>query len=444
MRSHTLLARLLALFGAGFTTATFAVGFALPEQGVVATGYAFAGVSANPEDASTIFFNPAGMSFLREREASMAMHAIDVTARFSNAGSLSPAGPAFPLAGGDGGNPIGLNWVPNFYMAAPGPRLSFGLGVGAPFGLKTEYPGDSMGRYQALSSDVKTLNINPSLAYRVGAGSIGFGVNFQYMRAELGNALDFGAACFGSAFGPAACAAGGVVPQGSDGRITVEGDSWGFGANVGWMLPLADGSYVGVSYRTPIRHKLSGEGRFSLPAFSPPYSALTAAIVDSGAKVDITMPGMFSVSARAQLTPRLAILGDVTHTEWSRFDELRIRFESGAQDAVIPAHWKNTIRTSIGIAYDASPALRLRGGVTYEPSTVPDRYRTARVPDNDQTLVAMGFGFRLSPTARIDMAYGRVFVKDAPIDNTIAGSGTLRGEYRLHANILSVQYRVAF
>ena len=49
-----------------FTTplATYAAGFALIEQSASGMGNAFAGGGSVAEDASTIYFNPAGMTYI--------------------------------------------------------------------------------------------------------------------------------------------------------------------------------------------------------------------------------------------------------------------------------------------------------------------------------------------------------------------------------------------
>src|SRR2546422_552040 len=112
------------------STQAGAVGFALEHQSVSNLGYAFAGGAASAEDASTIFFNPAGMTRLPGRQVVLGLNAIYGSAHFSNQGTMSPAGPAFPITGGDGGNPVGLNWVPNLYYATDIARdLKAGIGI---------------------------------------------------------------------------------------------------------------------------------------------------------------------------------------------------------------------------------------------------------------------------------------------------------------------------
>lgn len=61
-RCLTSIAASSVLLAAGSALAS---GFALKEQGISGLGNAYAGAAAIAEDASTIFYNPAGMARLR-------------------------------------------------------------------------------------------------------------------------------------------------------------------------------------------------------------------------------------------------------------------------------------------------------------------------------------------------------------------------------------------
>ena len=156
-----------------------AAGFALIEQNASGLGNAYAGQAAVAGDASTIFFNPAGLTELEGRQAVLAGHYIQPSAQFAGAST-----PATVANGDDAGKPA---FVPNAYYAMDvGPGLKFGVGLNAPFGLATEYDFPWAGMTQALLSDVKTINLNPSLAWRVNDRfSVGMGVNWQRIEAEL-------------------------------------------------------------------------------------------------------------------------------------------------------------------------------------------------------------------------------------------------------------------
>ena len=423
------------------STNAAAVGFALEQQSVSNMGYAFAGGAASAEDASTIFWNPAGMTRLPRRQAVLGLNAIYGDARFNDQGTTSPAGPAFPITGGNGGNPVGLNWVPNLYFATDiGTGVKAGIGINSPFGLKTKYPSDWMGRYHAIDSVLKSLNINPSLAWKVGDGlSLGAGIDFQYFDATLSNAIDYGAACF-AVFGPAACAGAGIAPQSKDGIAKVSGDSWGMGWNAGVLFELSPAARLGVGYRSSIRHEIKGRATFDNPALAPAFAALTAGAQDTGARSTLKTPDSLSVSLYGDVTPKWSLLADFTWTRWSRFNELRVRFDNGAPDAVTPENWRNTMRISLGAGYRLDGRWTLRGGMAYENSPVRDEFRTPRIPDNAHTLLGLGANCKFSQADSLDIAYMHAFVKDAPVDVTAPGAGTLSGTYKVSADVLSLQY----
>ena len=151
-----------------FTTSLTAqaAGFALIEQSASGMGNAFAGGSAAAEDASTIYFNPAGMTYIDGTQAVGALHLIKPNAEFHDKGSVKALG--LPPKGDEGPNAGDLAFVPNFYfMTDINPSIKAGIGVNAPFGLKTEYDDKWVGRFQADKSEVKTININPAIALRL-------------------------------------------------------------------------------------------------------------------------------------------------------------------------------------------------------------------------------------------------------------------------------------
>src|ERR1035437_7191693 len=102
-----------ALVLVAFSGAASASGFQLLEQNASGIGNAYAGSAAAPENASTIYFNPAGMTQLQDHEISGGISAVDPSFNFHNQGSSVGA-----LAGsGEGGNAGGWSFIPNGYAS---------------------------------------------------------------------------------------------------------------------------------------------------------------------------------------------------------------------------------------------------------------------------------------------------------------------------------------
>ncbi|HEU5282973.1 MAG TPA: outer membrane protein transport protein, partial [Burkholderiales bacterium] len=295
-----------ALLGPGVSSAA---GFALIEQGGSGMGNAYAGAAASAEDASTIFFNPAGMGLLPQGQVAVAGHAVDVKADFSHTGCVfSPAGGcAMPVAsantfptGATSSDAGDLLFIPNLYFSIPvGDRFAFGVGVNAPFGLKTEYDDPWVGRFQGLHSELTTINVNPAVSFKVNERVfLGAGVNWQTADAELTNAVVLPT---GLAFPPTV-----------EGRAKVEADDDAWGWNVGALFLLGEDMRVGVSYRSKLDYSLEGT-----TTVTSPTGAVVAA-ASGPTTIDITFPDMASLSVVQNFGPKWQLLGDVTWTHWSK------------------------------------------------------------------------------------------------------------------------------
>ncbi len=452
---QALFAFVLVVAVAGIASPSFPSGFALIEQSVKGLGNAFAGGAAVCVDASTVFFNPAGMTRLTGHGFVASANIIVPSATFTNNGSTHALQPVttLPLAGGIGGDAGSAEFAPNiFYSFAMENGIAFGVGVNAPFALSTEYDDDWVGRYHALASKLKTININPSIACRVGGKlSIGAGFSAQHMDVELSNAIDFGTLDAIGAFAPLPAGALGLTPQNSDGMVELEGNSWGFGFNAGVLVEFDADSRVGVSYRSRIRHEVDGTAGFTAPAALSVVQASTGFFTDSDVSASVDFPDHFSVSGFHRVNDRWAVMGDASWTHWSLFDELRFTFDNGQPDGVTTEAWEDSWRYSLGATFEPGNAWALRAGVAYDDTPIPDaQHRTPRIPTNERYWIAAGAGYVFSDRVNADVGYAHLFVPDPvigkaslDIDEDLARGG-LQGRYDASVDIFSVEVSVFF
>ena len=435
-----------ALGGASGQAAASA--FQLMEQNASGLGNAYAGQAASAQDASTIFFNPAGLTRIPGKQAVGVLNVIKPVAEFTNTGStLAPLQTSIGGNGGDGGD---WAYVPNGYLSWQlSPQLFVGVGMSTPFGLKTDYDAGWAGRFHALKSDLKTVNVNPSVAWKVNdMVSIGGGVNYQYAKAELSNSVNYSAAAFGAGGLPALAAVGG---PGREGVATVKGDDGAWGWNVGAMIDLSPATRIGASYRSAVKFRLEGDAHFlNRPAL------LAAGLPDGPVYADIKMPAIASLAVFHKLNPKWDLLADVSWTEWSNIPTLDIFRSSGTRLSTTPLNWKDTWRVGVGANFHVNSQWTLRMGAAYDESPVPDADRTPRVPDQDRKWLAIGAQYRWSKQLVFDVGYSHIFVKDASINlcnaaqaaaNPAAcgGKNNLVGTYSDNSvNIISAQMRLDF
>jgi len=443
---------------AGMTNSAFGSGFALIEQSVRLQGYAYAGAAAVADDASTVFFNPAGMSKIEGKLLTAGFQIVAPQAEFNNQGSTHALQglTTIPLIGNNGGDGGETGLVPSlFYVANLNNGWSYGLGVNAPFGLATEYDQGWVGRYHAIKSEVKTVNINPSASYRFNKHlSLGAGINLQYIDAEVTNAIDFGTLDAAGAFAAAGLPAGalGLTPQQSDGKVTLKGDDWSFGFNIGLLYECNNGnSRLGLAYRSQMKHKLEGDALFDVP---PPVALLQSAGQFSNSNVtsEIELPASASLSIYHRLSQQVGIMADVSWTDWSSLQELRFDFDNNMADGVTTLQWKDSFRYSLGAMYNPNERLTLRCGIALDKTPIPNAiYRTPRIPGEDRTWLSAGAGYKINDRISVDGAYSHLFVDDPKIDKPLGTPtsenffrGGLKGEYDASVDITSIQANFLF
>jgi long-chain fatty acid transport protein len=429
IRKHTKL--VTALFIGVFSGYASAAGFQLLEQNVSGLGNAYAGSAAVAENASTIFFNPAGMTQLKDREFSAGLAAIGPSFKFTNSGSnvglLTGTG-----NGGDAGN---WGYVPNAYLSwALSKDLYVGAGLSAPFGMKTEYSSPWLGSAQANSFSVETYNFNPSIAYRVSESvSIGGGLNWQHIDAKYKRL-----AAVESASGVP-----GAVLVKAPVVATLAGDAWGW--NVGALFTMSPATKVGVSYRSAITQDTTGDvvTSSSIPAVNAAKS--------SNVKASLKLPDTFIASASHQLDPQWQWLGDISWTGWSSISQLDLVRSSGAASGqsaqTLITDFRDTWRVAVGATYQYGPDLKLKFGLGFDQTPVKGAStRLVSLPDNDRTELSAGAQWKLGGGSTLDLGIAYLFLPDSSIANDQRPDhrGLVMGNYAANAWILGVQYSVPF
>ncbi len=412
-----------------------AAGFQLIENSASGQGNAFAGAAATASDASTIWFNPAGMMRLDTDQVVAAGHLIVPKSDFVNGNTVDGSGTAVGGPSDDGGfNAM----VPNlYYVYTIDADMKFGFGLTVPFGLATKYDDSWVGRYHTVETDLRTINLNPSIAYRVNEQlSVGGGINILLADVTLTSVVDFGALI--------------GLPQGADGFADLQADNFSspaLGFNFSLLYELDQATRIGVAYRSEISIDVDGRANFSVPSIAAAVPATSGAFVDTGLKGSLDLPQSLSVSV-AHSMDKMTLLGDVTWTGWSSFQELRIIYDNPAQpDSVTTESWDDSLRYSIGLDYQYRDDMILRGGLAYDETPIPNaNRRTPRVPGNSRRWLSFGVSYVIDTEFVVDVGYSHLFISDATINNTFESSqaplnGTISGTYTASVDILSAQLR---
>lgn len=391
------------LLGVSLTTlssvSAHAAGFFLQEQSVSGQGSAYAGEAAVARDASTIFYNPAGLTELSGAQIMAGTSIIMPTAKLSNKGSTATVGATTTaLTGAYTANPYKASPVGNFYAAMPlsNKNLWIGYGLSTPFGLSNYYGPTAFSRYDSTKTRLATFNHSLVAAYKASDKiSIGGGIDVQQAAAKLDRSVLITSA------GPVLL----------DAQTSLKGDDVSIGWNAGVLFKPVEHLNIGFDYRSAITHNLKGSVR----------TGSFLGYTETAGTAELALPDMASLGVAYDVNPQWKVLGGATWYGWSNFNEIRVKRASTADD-VTTQGYKNTVALNAGGEYKYSPDWTLRAGVQYDPTPTVDQYRSTRTPDGNRTWLSVGATHKLNDRLSLDLAATQIFVKSEDINVTHAGA----------------------
>jgi len=404
LRGDRGLGAVLAVSALAASGAASAAGFYIQEQSAAGVGRAHAGNVAISDDASTIYYNPAGMTQLPGIQVDQGIDLIVPDAGLKDQGTVdhSPgAANSFP-GGGNGGNPGSATPLGNFYISAqiPDQQIWVGLGVSVPYGFAAKYEQNSFARYDSIDSYVETFDFAPTIAFKLNDWlSFGIGLDEQYAYVKLRSAV------------PDPLAAGGPSIA-TDGRLTLSGHTWSTGFNGGLLFTPDPDTKIGLSYRFGIQHNIRGQ--LQIANLTGPLAIVNGQVSGTAA---LDEPDVVQAGFARKLTPQLTLLGEFDFYTWSNFQEINIHTNSALiGNLVTTENYQDSVSVSLGAEYQLDPQWRLRGGIKYDQTPTTDGFRDTRVPDSDRYWIAAGFHYDYDDHIGIDAGYAHLFAPDANIN----------------------------
>lgn len=410
---------LVAAMAAAFTSQALAGGYQINEQSVSGQGYGHAGRSSNVHDATIVYGNPAGMSFLDRAQITVGGTFLNVNTDISNV-NASQSSPAFlqatggltdtlPVNGSNDGDMVPGTLVPFAFYAQPvNERLAFGFGVYAPFGSKTEYEGNFQGRNQGNYTEVKVMTAQPTVSYRFNEQwGVGVGVTYNRVDGELRRQVPV------------------ATPLGlSEVDSRVEGDDEAWGYNLGVIYQPVPETTLGLTYRSKVDFNL--EGSFS--ASSPVLDQLGIGTVTDTAALDLTTPETVNFSLTQQMSDNLKLMFGASWARWSEFDQILVTGDERGRITDEQQNYSNAWALSTGGEYQLTPQVALRAGVALDFTPTQDATRSVRIPSDDRRIFSIGAGWSPTPDLTVDVAYSYLTERSTQVDQTKTDSFTVAGQ----------------
>ena len=426
-KTNRIMRACVALALAGGSTPGFAAGFALMEQNASGLGNSYAGQAAAAENASTIFYNPAGMTRLPGAQASGVVNGIRPSSKLTASVPQSApplGGPVFN--GGDAG--ATWSYVPQGYVSYQlNSNLWLGVGVTVPFGLKTNYDYNFVGRFQSRYAEIKSYDINPSVAYKVNDWlSVGGGLSYQHLNAKLQSSANIAGVFEGSS------------------NLDASDNQWGY--NLGAMINVSPATRIGITYRSVMSYDLRG----TIQVIGPVIGTQTPSVL-----LSVRAPDTWSAAMAHTYNDQWEVLGDITWTNWSTIKDVPLIATSGSLLGasgtvlrVLNFQFKDSYRIGVGTNYKWNQSFMLKLGIAHDNSPVTDAARLTALPDSDRTWLSIGGKYRVTQAGVLDFGYAHIFVKNGTIAQAgglgAGGTGNVYGTYRNKVDIVSIQYTHSF
>ena len=395
MRRHIHLVLVGILVSTVGASAALGAGIELQEHSAAAMGRVLA-VKARLEEASTVFFNPAGLAYLRGFQIQAGdtlvfpvFTAKDVGTGWDNASATTTNKlVAPPHAYFSWGTDVGRTG-----------GIGVGAGVNFPFGLAMTWPEDFAGRHLIAGSNLLIPEVLLGVGYApvkqisIGATLVVSPAQIwlqRYLGDEFGLVGDDGAPL-------------------TDATVTMSGMGVGVGANVGIQARPVKDLYLGFTYRSRIKLSMTGDAHFDLDGLAD-----RSGFPDQSVETEFQLPDIFTLAVGYQILEAWYAEVNVDYTLWSMFKDIPLTFPddtTGALSQALPQNWRNTFTARLGneVTLGERKEWAIRGGGGYDQTPATSENLSPMLPDSDRIFVAVGGGYTFDFGLTLDLSYMHTF-----------------------------------
>jgi long-chain fatty acid transport protein len=437
LRSFNRLLILISALALVVTSTAFGAGFAIFEQGAkaVAMGGAFA---ATADDPSAIFYNVAGIAQQRRAE----LLAGGTVINFSNSFKGDPND--LYTSGTTGQYRRHTFIPPNAYFILPvGSNVTVGLGTFSNFGLRTNWQEPWVGRFVSRDANVKTVSVEPAIAFQTSDGRLAVGVGAEYRRSHIVLNRD----------NPALNPFTGRIDDVANAFLNSKWDSaWGY--NVGLLFKPTSTLRVGAAYRSHIKINYTGTATFTQisacanPAACTPQETQFNGLVAAGLPpnqsltTSIDFPDSLTLGIATSAIGKWDIEADINRMGWSSFKSLDVIFsQTPANNLHRIENWKTGYSYRIGGNRPVTEHWDVRLGALYDKNPEPTDVVGPLLPDADRIGATFGVGYHKGPIV-VDVTEFALHFKTRSTGGI--SSDNLNGTYKTDANLVTVNLGYKF
>ncbi|MBN1296328.1 outer membrane protein transport protein [bacterium] len=405
-------------------------GFSVYEQGATATGMAGA-FAAKADDATAVFYNPAGISQLEGTHLSVGLTWIPPETEMTD--------------------PYGGTWetesqdflVPNLYLTHGfNDTVAIGLGIYAPFGLGMDWTKDDDWIYRYLVKDVsvESMYVNPVISFSlnenwsVAAGAIWVASDVEYVAAVDMTPVEIALSeAMGMDF---------TLP---DSELRLEGDNengdWGYSLAIHGTI---NRFHLGLAYRSAVECGYIGDATFDVPASG--YGSTVDGLIngffpDTQGTTSIEMPASIQLGLGYDVTDAFYVEFDVLWHGWSSYKSLDIDFEEPSlTDVQQTKDWDDVMSYRLGLYYQMTDQAAIFGGYYFDETPIPDRTLDPILPGADRNSFQVGASYDFGGL-KLEGSYMALLFDDR---ETTTNYRDVNGKYESSTHIFSAQVSYSF
>lgn len=377
-----------------FNSFLFAQAFKNPPEGAAALSQAGAFIGQS-DDASAVSHNPAGLTQTEGQQFILGSAVLYTTteAKTSNyKGNLKDA----------------IAYLPYLFFSTDtgkGSPLWLGLGITFPYGQSTEWSKKAVRNWfysVPYYSSMQTMNISPVVAYKITPSlSAGAGINIYNSKLNMKYLFP-------------------VPPLELEAKIDVEGTATGWIAGLLYKQPKYS---IGLRYKSDFT--IEYEGDFKMGG------------TESSAEMEIHFPDNIGIGIAFFPNERLKIELD---GEWFGYSSVKkIPVSITGFPPYIEKDWDDIYTVALGTEYKKSERIKLRGGVIYIPTPIPDSTWDPSLPDADSFVITGGGEF-LTKAGIFNLLAGIHLFDEQKIEEGVSYDG----KYKSTGYFINIEYKKLF
>jgi long-chain fatty acid transport protein len=375
----------------------FAQGFQVNLQGQKQQGMGGAG-TAYMQDASSLFFNPGGASFVHGNSIIAGVTPTFARGAFMDANTKEVSRTNSPVS-----TPFAAYGL---FEIKDSSKLKLGLAVYTPFGSTVQWEDGWTGRFALTRLELRAIFIQPTVSYRI-TDKLGIGAGFVYATGKVNLQKDIP-----------------IINTDEDyAHAELNGKAQGFGFNAGVYFNPIEKLSIGLTYRSKVEMAVNdGDATFTVP------QSVAANFPNGKFKSKLPLPSVTTLGFGYKATDKLNFALDINYVGWKAYDTLSFDYENNTTsliDTKSARMYKNTFAFRAGAQYKIDSHFAARLGLAYGITPVQNGYVTPETPDANRVNYTAGIGYE-TKHLKLDASFLFTHLKRTDTNTETNLSGTFK------------------